>query len=105
MVEALSFISGSRMILSMAACSFSTIGFGVAAGANSICHDTASKPGALAASANGGMSGSDGIRVEADTASARSLPSRISGNDAPVSAKPSCTWPAMMSVIDCGVLR
>ena len=60
---------------------------------------------ALAASAKGGMSGSTGRRVADETASARSLPSLISGSEAPTSAKPRCTCPATMSVIDCGVLR
>ena len=63
------------MILFILACSLATIGCGVAAGANSMCHDTASKPGALAASAKVGTSGSCGSRVDDDTASARSLPS------------------------------
>jgi len=36
-------------------------------------------------------------RVDDDTASARSLPSLISGSAAPNSAKPMFTWPAAMS--------
>ena len=77
------------MIRFISACSLSTIGRGVLAGASSTCQDTASKSGALAASANGGTSGSEGMRVCAETASARSLPSLISGSEAPASAKPS----------------
>ena len=97
-------ISASDMILVISLCSRSTIGCGVAAGANSACHDTASKPGALAASANGGASGTVASRVSDDTASARYLPARISGSEAPASAKPKLTWPAAMSWTDCGVL-
>ena len=92
------------MILVISRCSRSTMSLGVAAGATRTCHDTASKPGALAATANGGTSGNVGSGVVDDTASARSLPSRISGSDAPASAKPKLTWPAAMSVTDCGVL-
>ncbi len=99
------FISGVDMILRISWCSRSTISFGVAAGANRMCQDTASKSGAPAASANGGTSGSVGRRVSDETASARSLPSRISGSEAPASAKPRLTWPAAMSAIDCGELR
>ena len=66
--------------------------------------DTASKSGALAATANGGTSGTDASGVSEDTAIARTLPSRISGSDAPASAKPKLTWPAAISVTDCGVL-
>ena len=56
------------MIFRISACNRSTIGFGVAAGATSRCHDTNSKSGTLAASANVGMSGSVGRRLDDDTA-------------------------------------
>ena len=69
------FISGSAMIFFISACSLATIAFGVCACANSMCHDTASKSGAGAASAKVGTSGSCGRRCDDDTASARSLPS------------------------------
>ena len=93
------------MICFISACSRSTIGFGVLAGASSTCQDTASKSGAPAASENGGTSGCAGSRFDDDTASARSLPSRMSGSDAPASAKAKATWPAATSVTDCGLLR
>src|ERR1700738_4742435 len=78
---------------------------GVFAGASSMCHDTASKPGAGAASANGGTSGNSGNLVADETASARSLPSLINGIEAPASTQPMATCPAAMSWIDCGVER
>jgi hypothetical protein len=56
-----------------------------------MCQDTASKSGALAASENGGTSGSSGSRCDDDTASARSRPSLISGIEAPASTKPTST--------------
>ena len=57
------------------------------------------------ASASGGTSGIDGKRVADVTASARSLPSLISGSEAPASAIAAWTWPAATSAIDCGLLR
>ena len=62
--------SGAAMIFFISACRRATICFGVGAGANSMCQDTASKSGALAASENGGVSGRTGRRDDADTASA-----------------------------------
>jgi len=93
-------MAGAAMIRAISACSLSTMLRGVAAGANKMCQETASKSGAFAASENGGTSGSKGRRDEADTASARSLPSLISGTEAPASAKPRLTCPAAISVID-----
>ena len=84
-------MSGVDMMRRISWCSRSMISFGVPAGASRMCQDTASKSGAPAASPNGGTSGSVGRRAEDDTASARSLPSRISGSDAPASAKPRLT--------------
>ena len=55
---------------------------GVPARANSMCQDTASKSAMPAASANDGTSGKVPSRVVEVTASARSLPSRISASDA-----------------------
>ena len=76
------------MIFFISACSRSTMSFGVFAGTSRMCQDTASKSGALAASENGGTSGRSGSRLDADTASARSWPSLISGIEAPASTKP-----------------
>ena len=90
-------ISGSARMRFISSCSLSTISRGVFAGASSMCHDTASKPGAGAASASGGTSGNSGSRVVDDTARARSLPSLISGIDAPASAQPSAMCPPAMS--------
>ncbi len=87
----------SDMILVISLCSRSTIVLRRRRRRKQACHDTASKPGALAATANGGTSGRVGSGVSDDTASARSLPSRISGSEAPASAKPKLTWPAAMS--------
>mgnify|MGYP000036942227 CR=1 FL=1 len=61
---------------------------GVPAGANRMCHETVSKSGMPTVSPNGGSSGTVESRVEELTASARSLPSRMSGSDAPASANP-----------------
>ena len=86
-------------------CSLSTTRLRRAACASSTCHDTVSKSGAPTASPIGGRSGTVGSRVDDVTASARSLPSRISGSDAPASANAIATWPAATSAIDCGLLR
>ena len=83
----------------------STTGLGVPARAASMCQATTSKSAALAASANGGTLGCAGRRCLDETASARNLPSRISANDAPASAKAKSMWPEATSRIDCGLLR
>ena len=70
---------------------------GVPAGASRVCQETVSKSGELAASAKVGASGRIGRRLEEETASTRSLPSWISGREAPTSTKPICTWPEAMS--------
>ena len=93
------------MIFFISLCSRSTTSGGVFAGASRRCQDTASKSGAPAASENGGTSGKSGSRDDADTASARSRPSLISGIDAPASTKPTATWPAARSVTDWPVAR
>ena len=63
----------------ISACSRSTIGFGVPAGATIICQEAKSKPG-TPASATVGISGAIGSRVADDTPSARTLPSASSGS-------------------------
>jgi hypothetical protein len=86
-------ISGAVMICFISALSRSTTGFGVPARATSMCHATTSKSAAPTASANGRISGCAGSRCADDTASARSLPSRISASEAPASAKAKSMWP------------
>ena len=94
--------SGSLKIARTSLFRSATISGGVPAGATIICQAADSKP-AMPASCMVGTSGVAGERFAVDTASARSLPSRICGTTDGPSPNSTCSRPARRSVSAGGV--